>query len=410
MKFKKPTSLAVVSLILILASYLVYSKYFKTSTTDITYKTAQAERGDLISSISVSGLVTTGNSLSITTSVTGTVNKVFVKNGDLVKKSQKIAHVTLDQDSLQKQTSAWANYLSSKNQLESAKNKLNSLQSTAFSTNQKLINDAVARDLEVTDPTYIQENANWLQAENDYKNQTGVINQAQVSLSSSWYSYQQFSSTIIAPADGIVSNLSIAEGTLISSSSNTSVATTTQKLGNIKPKDESIQAQVTLSELDATKVNPNQIASISMDAFPDKTFTGKVLIVDTNGQISSGVTSYPAVIQFDKVDGGNIYPNMGVNVKIITDIKNNVLFVPTAAVQTLNGNKIVKLYNSGKPTEQVVEVGNTGDTGIEIISGLNDGDVVVTSSSATSKSTTSTTTASPFSSLGGGSGVRIQNR
>lgn len=398
-------------LVAIIVSYIVYSKYFKKTTNTITYKSAAVEKGDLISSVSVSGSITSGNNLSITTSATGTVNKVYVKNGDLVKKGQKIAQITLDQDSLQKQTSAWASYLGAKNSLDSAKNKINSLQSTAFNVNQKFINDAVARDLETTDPTYIQENANWLQAENDYKNQANVIAQSQVSLSSAWYSYQQFSSIITSPADGIVSNLSIAEGTLISSSSNTSSSTTTQKLGTIKPQNDNIQAQVTLSEIDATKVNAGQTVIITMDAFPDKTFTGKVLIVDTNGQVSSGVTSYPATIQFDKVDIGNIYPNMGVNAKIITNIIRGVLIAPASSVQTSNGNKIVKLYNSGKPIEKNIEIGQVGDDGVEIISGLNEGDIIVTSSSTTMRSTTGTTTASPFSSFGSGGGaVRIQNR
>ncbi len=385
--------------------YFIYAQYFKGSDSTVTYKTGLVEKGDLISSVSVSGTVTSGNNLSITTSATGTVSNVFVKNGDLVKKGQKIAQITVDQDSLQKQTSAWASYLAAKNSLESAKNKINSLQSTAFKVNQAFINDAVARNLDVTDPTYIQQHADWLQAENDYKNQSNVIAQSQVSLTSSYYSYQQFSSTIISPADGLVSNLSIAEGTLISSSGNTSSTTTTQKLGTIKPKNDTVQAQVTLSEIDATKVNAGQTVTIAMDAFPDKTFTGKVLIVDTNGQVSSGVTSYPATIQFDKIELNTIYPNMGVNVKIITDIKSNCLFVPATAISNLNGQKIVKLYNSGKPIDKEVEIGQTGDSGVEILSGLNEGDVIVTSTSTITKTnSTQTNTSSPFSNIGGRTG------
>ncbi|KKU82436.1 MAG: Efflux transporter, RND family, MFP subunit [Microgenomates group bacterium GW2011_GWA2_47_8] len=388
---KKLSTVKKIVLVIIILSigWFTVSKVQSKNASTPQYSEAQVERGTFINSITSSGSITSGNNLSITTSATGTVNHVYVKNGDTVKKGQKIADITLDQDSLQKQTSAWASYLGAKNSLDSAKNKLNSLQAAEFSANQKFINDAVARGLTIDDPTYIQENATWLQAENDYKNQTGVISQAQVSLTSSWYSYQAVSSSIISPAAGIISNLMIAPGSVISAG----------QVGAIKRPDENTQASVTLSEIDATKVNPGQKVTITMDAFPDKTFTGKVIIVNTNGQVSSGVTSYPATIQFD-TSTGNIYPNMGVNVKIITEIKDNVLLVPSSAIQTSNGQKTIRILKSGQLINIPVEVGGTNDTQTEIISGINEGDLVVTSVTTAAKTTTSTTT-SPFGGLGG---------
>jgi RND family efflux transporter MFP subunit len=388
----------ILSVIIIGLTIFGYSKFFGSKTQKATYQTAVVERGTLISSVSASGTITSGNNLSITTSATGTVGQVFVKNGDLVKKGQKIAEISLDQDGLQKQSQAWASYLSAKNSLDSARNKINSLQATEFSANQKFINGAVARDLETDDPTYIQENATWLQAENDYKNQFNVIEQSQASLTGSWYSYQQVSPHIVAPAAGIVSNLMITTGTVIASSGSTS--TTSQKLATIKSQNENTQAQVTLSEIDATKVNPGQQVTITMDAFPEKTFTGKVLMVDTNGTVSSGVTAYPATIQFD-TSTGNIYPNMGVNAKIIIDVHDNVLLVPSSAIQSSNDGKTVRTLAKGQLVSIPVEIGMVGDSQTEIISGVKEGDSVVTS---VINATKTTTTASPFGSTGRGIG------
>lgn len=376
----------------------VYYFKNKSSENSPTYQTAMAEKGTLVSTVSASGNIGNGNNISITTSASGTVGQVFVKNGDTVVKGQKIAIIVLDQDSLQRQSQAWGSYLSAKNQLASAQTKMYSLQSAAFKANQALINDAVARDLATNDPTYIQENANWLQAEADYKNQAGSIEQAQVSVTSAWYAYQQISSTITAPSNGVITNLTIAPGLLISGTSSTS-----QKVGTIA-REKNIQASVSLSETDAVKVKAGQKVTIAMDAFADKTFTGKVLMIDTNGQTSSGVTNYPVTILFDTASD-NIYPNMGVNVKIITEIKDKAIIVPVAAVSKSNGVNTVRVMKDGKVSLVDVEVGISSDTQTEILSGLSEGETVVTSVSTTTKSTTTQGGTSVF---GGGFGGRNQ--
>lgn len=366
------------------------------------YQTATAKKGTLISSISSSGTITTGNNLTITTSATGTVNKVYVKNGDSVKQGDKIAEITLDQDSLQRQASAWSSYLSAKNSLQSARDKMYSLQAAAFKANQTFINGAAARNLDKTDPTYIQEYALWLQAEADYKNQDGAIKQAQAGLTNSWYSYQQTSSTITAPAFGTIANLIIAPGILISGTTSSSTGTaSTQKLGTIVKPNENIQASINLSEIDSTKVKAGQKVTLTLDALPDMTFTGKVLIVDTNGTVSSGVTTYPATIVFD-TSPDNIYPNMAVTAKIITNVVDNAILVPSAAVTILNGQSVVRILKDGKISEVAVETGDFNDTQIAIKSGINEGDLVITNiSTQNGTSTQNRGGSSVFGGLGG---------
>lgn len=378
-------------------------------------QTATAEKGTLVESVSASGNITTGNNLNITTSATGTVNQVYVKNGDTVKQGDKIADITLDQSSLQRQTSAWSSYLSAKNSLQAAKDKINSLQAAEFKANQTFINDAVARNLVTSDPTYIQEDALWLQAEADYKNQAGVITQSQSALTSSWYAYQQMAPTITAPATGVVSNLMIAPGILITGTSNSNGTVSTQQLGTIVKPAEHIQSVVNLSEIDAPKIKAGQKVTMTLDAFSDKTFTGKVLIVNTNGVVSSGVTTYPATIIFD-TDASNIYPNMGVSAKIITNVKDNVILVPSAAVQTSNGESTVRILKNGQVSTVTVGAGDSNDTQTEIVSGISEGDTIVTSVSNGSINNAQGQNTSPFGAFGGnrgfggGGNIRIQGR
>lgn len=379
-----------------------------------TYQTSTAEKGTLITSVSTSGTISSGNSINITSGATGVINTVYVKNGDPVKMGQKIADVTLDQDSQQKQTAAWSSYLQAKNSLASAQSKLYSLQAAEFAANQKFINDAVARDLATDDPTYIQENATWLQSQADYINQSSVITQAQAALSSAWLSYQQTSATITAPAAGTVDNLTITPGLVITSSNSSNSTTTLNTLGVVKSSNNQLQANVNLSEIDVVKVKAGQKVTMTLDAYPDKTFTGKVVVVNTNGQVSSNVTTYPTTIQFDSPDTG-IYPNMAVTAQIMTNIKDNVILVPSAAVQTSNGQSTVRVLKNGQVQSVNVQIGSSNDTQTEIVSGINEGDNVVTSVSTTSSGSTSSST-SPFSALGGrgfsggGGNVRVLTR
>ena len=146
-------------------------------------------------------------------------------------------------------------------------------------------------------------------------------------------------------------------------------------------------------------------ATISLNAYPDKTFTGKVVSIDTVGAVTSGVTTYPTVIKFD-TDTSTILPNMAVTANIITATKNDVLMVPTTSIQqnATDGTNYVQVMKNGIPTQVAVQTGLASDTDTEIVSGLSEGDTVVTATINTAAATTSTTTASPFSALTGGRG------
>jgi macrolide-specific efflux system membrane fusion protein len=372
------------------------------------YQTAQAEKGTLITTVSASGSILGGNNISVTTNATGVVSQVYVKDGEKVMAGQKIADITLDQNAKQRQTSAWASYLSAKNSLASTKVNQYTLQNQLFVANQKFINDAVARGLVVGDPTYIEENATWLAAEAQYKNQSGVISQAEANLSNAWVSYQQSSSLITAPVAGTINDLAIASGVPISGSS-TSSSVSTQTIATISTPGGNVLAVVNIAEIDSPKVKTGQKATLTLDAFPSVTFTGKVVVMNTSGQTSSGVTTYPATIALDSTNN-KIYPGMGADAKIITNIKNDVILVPSGAVQTTNGQSTVKVLKNGQITTVSVEIGDSNDTQTEITSGLNASDTVVTSTTTTGTTSQTRTSTSPFGAFGGGGGGNFRIR
>jgi len=117
--------------------------------------------------------------------------------------------------------------------------------------------------------------------------------------------------------------------------------------------------------------------------------------INTTGSISSGVTTYPAVIQLDDTNSNDILPNMSATADIISEIKDNVLLIPSSAVQTVGSESTVKVLKNGQVTTVSVEVGDSSDSQTEITSGLSEGDTVITSTISTS--TTTSGSSSPFS-------------
>jgi len=356
------------------------------------YQTAQVERGTIISTVSASGQILTSNIVNVTSNASGLVKKIYVKDDDKVSAGQKILELVLDTDSKQRSASAYSSYLSAKNNLDSAMVSLWTLDSAMWAANRTFINDAVARGLPVYDPTYIQENDNWLAAEAKYKNQKAVIEQAQQAVSNAWLAYQQVSSVVTAPMSGILTNLTYTEGMTLGGTSDAS-----QRIAVIQAEGHPL-ATFNVSEIDIPRVKLGQKATIKLDSLADKTFTGKVVTVDRVGSVTSGVTNYPVVIKFD-TEVPEVLPNMSATATIILESKDNVLLVPSTAVQRQQGQEIVRVLKDGQEQTVVVETGLSSESQIEIISGLNEGDLVITGT--VSLTTTRQGGASPF---GGGVG------
>lgn len=378
---------------------------FAPKTQSVQYQTASVTKGTLISSVAASGTVSVANKVSITTAASGVVKQLFVKSGDSVNQGDKIAEITLDNAGQQRQTAAYAQYLAAQNTLNSDVAAVNTLQATLFKTNQAFLNDkgiANPTDQDKADPVYIQENDAWLAAEAAYVNQQQVIAKDNASVSNAYAAYQSASSVVTAPASGIVTDLQIAPGMQIGTSTSTSTTTTSlQNIANIKTSGQ-VSVVVGIAEVDVASVAVGQKVTVTFDSLPNLTFTGTVLGINTIGQTTSGVTTYPATIILDSAND-KIYANMSVTANIITKVDTNVLTVPTGAITNTNGQDYVRVMKNGVITEVPVTTGDSNNTDTVIVSGLSEGETVVTGT--TGGAATGSTTTSPFSSglrIGGG--------
>lgn len=406
----------VIVLVILLSGWFGYSKLTTKSTTP-TYQTEKVEKGSLIVSVSVSGQVSSANSAEVTTQASGVVKAVYVKDGDTVKAGQKIADLDLDLVGQQRSQQAYASYQSAQNNLDSAKANLYTSQSTLLTEWESYMAKAQNSTYENPDDSpntgnrqltdFVITQDEWLASEAKYKVQQNAIVQAQTSVSSSWLSYQQSSATIVAPISGIVTGLSLQPGTVITAQTNSSGGSSSQRIASVKT-DAPPTVSLNLTQIDAPKVKAGNKATLTFDALPDKTFTGEVVSVDTIGSEASGVTTYPAIIKLDTVVE-DLLPNMSATANIITQTKDNVIRISTTAIQTQNESRYVRVMKNKQVTEKPIEIGIASDSQTEIVSGLQEGETVVTSVT-TGATTTKTTqsTSSPFSPLGrsGSSGTR----
>lgn len=135
-----------------------------------------------------------------------------------------------------------------------------------------------------------------------------------------------------------------------------------------------ILAQV--DEVDVANVAVGQNAEASLDAFPGKTFKGKVTRLYPAANTERGSTVYNAIVEFSPGEA-LVRPGMGVTLRITTVEKKGALFVPARAVKNAGSQKFVIQMQNGQRREVVVEVGVTTGNQTEIVSGLHEGDQVV---------------------------------
>jgi RND family efflux transporter MFP subunit len=381
LKFLKKYKL-ILSGIFLLGITIYFGQYllnYSSSTSNVENTTSSATtarvlRGTVTSSVTASGQVQTANYLPITTSVNGIVKKVFVKEEDKVVLGQKIMEITLDSEGEKSRLNSYSSYLRAKNTLDSAKNSLITLENTQIQKKEsfetlKENNSYQSHDERVS---YKLAENEYLKAKSDYESQKAQISQLELALTNSWLEYQSQSSIITSPGDGMISNVVAVEGTKIENSvSERSVKT----VASVKKEGTPI-ISLNVNELDISKIKVGQKAKLSLDSDVSRVYTGVVVGIDRIGSVSGGVSNYPVIVKFD-FDSESVLPNMGVDGTIIIEEKSQVLYVPTSAISTSNGKKLVTVAVNGSTEKKEVYTGISDDSNTEIISGINEGDEVV---------------------------------
>ena len=137
------------------------------------------------------------------------------------------------------------------------------------------------------------------------------------------------------------------------------------------------EVKADIYEEDVVKISLDNRVDVSLVAFPDQIFAGRVLSIDPAEKIVDGVVYYEIIIAFESVPEG-IKPGMTADLTIKTISKDNILVVPEDAVLKRDGKTFVEILDKGEIKEKEVVVGLEGSSDtVEIISGLQEGEKVI---------------------------------
>lgn len=183
-----------------------------------------------------------------------------------------------------------------------------------------------------------------------------------------------------APFSGMVASIPVVVGENVSVGQVLATVVTKNKL-----------ATVSMNEVDVAKIKLGDDATVSFDAIPDLSISGKVVEIDPVGEVSSGVVTYNVKINFD-TDDFRIKPGMTANVMIVTAIKKDTLILPNSAIKTASDGMYVQIFDtalkspeagavgstaSASPKKIKITIGISNDKETEVLSGLKEGDIVV---------------------------------
>jgi len=196
------------------------------------------------------------------------------------------------------------------------------------------------------------------------------IDKAQIALDKAKEDVEK--TVLVAPCGGIAATVDVKEGDIIPSP--TMAPKTVIHLIDLSTME--LKAEV--DEIDIPGVKPGQRAIMEVDALPDFMLEGKVTFISPLSTVEAGVVLYNVTIDFDVPEGSEVKVGMSAEADIVIKERSNVLLVPDRAIrQDSQDNPMVEVMVDEEIEERSVVIGISDGYETEIVSGLQEGDVVV---------------------------------
>ncbi|MDF2569125.1 MAG: macA 1 [Sporomusa sp.] len=323
--------------------YYYYQSRGQTSSAT-TQQTVQVERRDLSSIVSATGTIKPVNMVDISSKITAQIKEVKVKENEQVKAGQVL--VVLEDSGLQ------AKVTQAKEKLNNAAVKYQRttrLNTIGGSSNEQLDNASMDYNI----------------AKANYDEVMSSLNET----------------IIVSPIDGSVIGKPLTAGEMVAQGvSNPTVILTVADMSKM-------QIEANIDQTDIGKIVLGQKVTFTVDAYPNKEFTGTVAIISRKSVVSSNVTYYPVTIDVNNAEN-MLNPGMVARVSVTVSESKGALSLPLSAIRTDKTGKYVVVPGLNGQTKNVpVTTGNTGEDRVEITSGLSEGDKVVVSQPKTQTQT-----------------------
>jgi len=343
--------------ILILAAGGGYYAWQKNRTLPLAqqYKTAKAEKGDVIQTVSANGTLNPVILVNVGTQVSGTVKRLYADFNDHVKAGQILAE--LDPALFNAQVG------------QSEANLANARASLDLTSANE------ARSLALYNQGYVAKQ------DLDAAIQAKRASQAQVRLARAQLARDRTNlnySIIRSPVSGVVIDRQIDVGQTVAASFQTPT------LFRIAQDLRNMQIDSSFAEADIGHIQVGQEVRFTVDAFSGRFFAGRVSQVRLNATVQQNVVTYDVVVSVDNPEQ-ILKPGMTAYVNIVIAQRKNVLLIPNAAFrfkpqgEQKAGPGTIYLIRNGKLAAVQVSAGITDNKMTEIIEGdVRPGDSVVT--------------------------------
>ena len=185
---------------------------------------------------------------------------------------------------------------------------------------------------------------------------------------------QLIDTQIVAPFDGVVTQIYAEVGSFVSPSISGSGAESSSSSSILLFSSVQNQVVVNLPESQIAKVQPGQSVTFNADAFPGEEFTGTVEHIADQATVNQNVTSFEVKISIDEPAAEKLKIGMNVEAEFEVGQLENALLIPNAAVvRRLDGEGVYVLGRDRTPVFTAIQTGETSGGQTEVISGL-DGD------------------------------------
>ena len=309
---RRPIAIAAV-LVLVIATLLIVrgSKHGGDKTKIMT---AAVERRDIALSIQATGTVEPIDLVEVKSKASGQIIRMPVQVGSFVQKGALLAQI--DPRDVQ-------------NQYDQALAALRAAQAKVQISNaQKTRSDELYAKQIITADEHEA-------ATLDYANAQAQLVKARTDLDIA--KQRRDDATVRAPITGTILQQPVSNGQVISSATSSASGGTTLLMMADLAK---VRMRAMVGETDIGNVKTGQAASVTVDAFPQRTFAGHVEKIEPQAVIQQSVTNFPVLISVSN-ESGVLLPGMNGEVTMLVDERNDVPAIPVDAVRSVRELPIV---------------------------------------------------------------------
>ncbi|MBA2291260.1 MAG: efflux RND transporter periplasmic adaptor subunit [Gemmatimonadales bacterium] len=365
----------------------------------IEVRLEQVGNQDLVAAVTASGKIEPKSQVDISSEVTARITRITVKEGDLVTKGQLL--VELDQvqflGAVERGTASMASVQAQLMQTRANRDQAKRTydrNKELKRTNPTLIADEV---VEQSQQTYDVAAAAVRSSEAQVMQTRATVKEARDNLART---------RLYSPIAGRVVRLAVEEGEVAQTGAFSRDVGLLMRIADLSV----IQALVKVDETDVVRLSLNDSVSVSIDAFPDTQFVGRVTKISNSAAVSAaGTAGSDRAVDFEVEvtltnPPADVRPDLSMTARIITDVRKQALAIPIIALtareapttgdsmqarplQTTPGdtgsNKKAKtregvfVVNDGVATFRPVKVGIAGDEYFEVLGGVKQGETIV---------------------------------